>query len=236
MTSDEIKALLTSQVEAFARRDVLAIAATYTTDCMIETLLHGIIYGRAAVEGVFRHWFSAFPDCTVTSDEIFGVGNRAVQCGTMRGTDTGGFLGQAPTGKPFQLRFVELYTLRDRQIAHERRVWDLYGLMAQLAGTQPLNAAENANVYGATLERARIERELKVAADIQRALLPELARKAPGFEVVAASAPCRAIGGDFSIITTSRLARSLFAWATSQEKAPLQRYLLLNAKAFWLPV
>ena len=60
-----------------------------------------------------------------------------------------------------------------------------------------MNTAENANVYRATLERARIERELKVAADIQRALLPELARKASGFEVAAASAPCRAIGGDF---------------------------------------
>ena len=197
MTSGEIKALLTSRIEAFARRDALALVATLANDCVVESSTSGTIYGRAAVEGVYRHWFTAFPDVTLSSDEILSIGNRAVESLTIRGTDTGGFLGQAPTGKPFQIRSVALYTLKNRQIVHERRVYDLYGLMAQFAGTQSANAAENASVYRATLERARIERELKVAADIQRALLPELLHKASGFEVAAASVPCRAIGGDF---------------------------------------
>lgn len=42
-----------------------------------------------------------------------------------------------------------------------------------------------------------MELELKVAAQIQRALLPEWQRKGARFEVVATSVPCRAIGGDF---------------------------------------
>ncbi len=197
MTPDEIVTLFKHREDAFARRDALALAATYTVDCVVESPTAGTICGRAAIEGVYRHWFRAFPDVSLTSDEVFSVGNRAVESMTIHGTDTGGFLGQSPTGKHFHFRPIALYTLRDRQIVLARRVWDLYGLMAQLAGTQSLTAAENARAYRATLERARMERELKVAADIQRALLPELHRTTAEFEVAAASAPCLAIGGDF---------------------------------------
>ncbi len=45
--------------------------------------------------------------------------------------------------------------------------------------------------------KARLERELELAAEIQRALLPEALQSGAYFEVAAASIPCRAIGGDF---------------------------------------
>jgi sigma-B regulation protein RsbU (phosphoserine phosphatase) len=58
-------------------------------------------------------------------------------------------------------------------------------------------AIESARLYRETIEKARLDRELQIAAEIQRALLPE-ARPADGhFEVAAASVPCRSIGGDF---------------------------------------
>ena len=44
---------------------------------------------------------------------------------------------------------------------------------------------------------ARLQQELNIAAEIQRALLPEPRYVAPNLEVVAVSVPCRAIGGDF---------------------------------------
>src|SRR5262245_18666594 len=118
----------------------------------------------------------------------------------MYGTDTGGVLGQAPTGRPFRSFFVSICVLRDGRIAHERRVYDLTGLLQQLA-TDGGVGADTAQIYHVTLERARIEQELKLAAEIQRALLPVLCRKSAGFDVAAASLPCRAIGGTSS--TTS---------------------------------
>src|SRR5262249_45306269 len=92
--------------------------------------------------------------------------------------------------------FVSICVLRDGRIAHERRVYDLTGLLQQLA-TDGGVGADTAQIYHVTLERARIEQELKLAAEIQRALLPVLCRKSAGFDVAAASLPCRAIGGDF---------------------------------------
>jgi serine phosphatase RsbU (regulator of sigma subunit) len=61
---------------------------------------------------------------------------------------------------------------RDRGIVHERRVFDVAGLLLQLA-TDSGATLEAARVYHSTLERARLEQEMKVAAQIQRALLPE---------------------------------------------------------------
>ncbi len=65
-----------------------------------------------------------------------------------------------------------------------------------LAGEAAL-AIENARLYQEGLEKARLDDELKVASRIQQTLLPEARRAGPFFEVVGASSPSRAIGGDF---------------------------------------
>src|SRR5688500_15466937 len=58
-------------------------------------------------------------------------------------------------------------------------------------------AIENARLYRETLEKARIEHELKIAAEIQRALLPEGNHSGPFFESAGSSVQARSIGGDF---------------------------------------
>lgn len=58
-------------------------------------------------------------------------------------------------------------------------------------------AIENARLYRATLEKAKIEHELRVAAEIQRSLLPEARRDGTFFRATGASLPSRSIGGDF---------------------------------------
>jgi serine phosphatase RsbU (regulator of sigma subunit) len=63
--------------------------------------------------------------------------------------------------------------------------------------TEAAVAIENARLYRETLDKARMEQELKIAAEIQQALLPEPQRLGGFFEAVGASVPCRAIGGDF---------------------------------------
>ena len=58
-------------------------------------------------------------------------------------------------------------------------------------------AIENARLYREKQEKARMEHEMRIAAEIQQALLPK-PRASLGFvEAAAASIPCRSIGGDF---------------------------------------
>src|SRR3954471_12333173 len=63
--------------------------------------------------------------------------------------------------------------------------------------TQAAVAIENARLYRETLDKAKMEQEMRIAADIQRALLPEAKRMGGFFEAMGASVPCRSIGGDF---------------------------------------
>ena len=58
-------------------------------------------------------------------------------------------------------------------------------------------AIENAKLYRSALERAKLEQEMRTAAEIQQALLPVSRWVARFFDAAAEMMPCRAIGGDF---------------------------------------
>jgi serine phosphatase RsbU (regulator of sigma subunit)/pSer/pThr/pTyr-binding forkhead associated (FHA) protein len=58
-------------------------------------------------------------------------------------------------------------------------------------------AIENARLYRQSLEQARIEHELRIAAEIQRALLPPGHHTGRFYEAIGSSLPSRSIGGDF---------------------------------------
>ncbi|HEX6322508.1 MAG TPA: SpoIIE family protein phosphatase [Vicinamibacterales bacterium] len=63
--------------------------------------------------------------------------------------------------------------------------------------TEAAVAIENARLYRQTLEKARTDQEIRIAAQIQQALLPQAGNLLPFCETAAAAVPCRSIGGDF---------------------------------------
>ena len=58
-------------------------------------------------------------------------------------------------------------------------------------------ALENAQLHRALLEKERLEREMALARDIQRSLLPEKAPRLPGFDIAVSNEPCYEVGGDY---------------------------------------
>jgi len=62
---------------------------------------------------------------------------------------------------------------------------------------QAAMAIDSARLYAESAEKAAIERDLRVAAEIQRALLPASHFEAAAVDLAADSIPCRTIGGDF---------------------------------------
>jgi sigma-B regulation protein RsbU (phosphoserine phosphatase) len=63
--------------------------------------------------------------------------------------------------------------------------------------TEAAVAIENARLYRDSMEKSRIEQELRIASQIQQALLPLGHKRGGFFDAMGASIPCRAIGGDF---------------------------------------
>jgi sigma-B regulation protein RsbU (phosphoserine phosphatase) len=67
----------------------------------------------------------------------------------------------------------------------------------ETVATEAAGAIESARLYRDATEKARLEHELQLAAEIQRSLLPQGDQSGAHFDVAAASMPCRSIGGDF---------------------------------------
>jgi sigma-B regulation protein RsbU (phosphoserine phosphatase) len=65
-----------------------------------------------------------------------------------------------------------------------------------LYASQAAVALENATLHREALEQERLEREIELAATIQRQLLPTSIPTPPGFDIAAMSEPSRRVGGD----------------------------------------
>ena len=109
------------------------------------------------------------------------------------------------------LRLVRYVDKAEAAIGEERRIGVLYldskekgSLLSsstraalETLATEAAVAIENARLYRETMEKARMEQEMRIAAEIQQALLPKSGRVGTYFRAAAASLPCRSIGGDF---------------------------------------
>ncbi len=66
-----------------------------------------------------------------------------------------------------------------------------------LFANQAAIALENARLHRQALEKERLERELDLAAEIQRQILPFALPTVPGFELIGWNRPARQVGGDY---------------------------------------
>jgi serine phosphatase RsbU (regulator of sigma subunit) len=110
------------------------------------------------------------------------------------------------------VRYVDRHEVKDAKAAEaERRIGVLYldsrekgDLLSsatraalETLATEAAVAIENARLYRQTIEKARTDQEIRIAAEIQQALLPKTGNTLPFCETAAAAVACRSIGGDF---------------------------------------
>jgi phosphoserine phosphatase RsbU/P len=69
--------------------------------------------------------------------------------------------------------------------------------LLSLFANQAAAAIETTRLHRAALEKERIERELELAAAIQRQILPRELPRIPGLELAGATLPTRQVGGDY---------------------------------------
>ena len=132
MTRDQIVDLFNRRLKATNEHDVESLADLYAPDAVVESPLGGTHQGRAAIESVIGAFFGALSDARLTQDELIIDGDRVVQVVTVSGTDNGGLMGTAPSGRPAQLPLVFVCHVADGLITHERRIYDFTGMLVQI--------------------------------------------------------------------------------------------------------
>ena len=133
MTRDEIVGMFAQRHDAINRRDIAFIVGQYAPDCeQISPLAGATVKGREAIGKLYTTWFKGFPDLVWTNEELLVDGNRVAEMTMLSGSDTGGFMGLSPTGKPFHVPVVWLFTVKDGQFTHVRPTYDFTGLLVQI--------------------------------------------------------------------------------------------------------
>jgi len=164
--------------------------------------------GRATLSG------SSFATSRKIPEEVFRTGEPRLVADLLDGEFANVHMGTVALGIRnvlcVPLRLVR-YVDKGEAIGEERRIGVLYldsrekGLLMsnstraalETLATEAAVAIDNARLYRETMEKARMEQEMRIAAEIQQALLPKAEHVGGFFTAAAASLPCRSIGGDF---------------------------------------
>ncbi len=148
-------------------------------------------------------------------EEVFRTGEPKILADLLDGDLANVHMGTVALGirnvQCVPLKLVRYVDRQDDAVAGERRIGVLYldsrekgsflsgstrGALETLA-TEAAVAIENARLYRETMEKAKMEQEMRIAAEIQQALLPKAGHSGAFFRTSASSLPCRSIGGDF---------------------------------------
>ncbi|MGA2519778.1 MAG: ester cyclase [Acidimicrobiales bacterium] len=88
--------------------------------------------GPAARVEPIRRYHETFPDLHLDIEELIVAGDTAVLRVTFRGTDTGGYVGRAPTGLPVDEWVVTIMHFEGDKVVREWIGADKLGLFIQL--------------------------------------------------------------------------------------------------------
>jgi sigma-B regulation protein RsbU (phosphoserine phosphatase) len=120
-----------------------------------------------------------------SEDSILASGIRTAMCAPLWFTATG-------EGKDSVIGLVYVDSL---QQSHSFGEDDLRVLTA-LANVAAAKI-ENVRLLEESLEKRRMEEDMRMAAEIQRGLLPREAPQVPGYQLSGCAQPCRTVGGDY---------------------------------------
>jgi steroid delta-isomerase-like uncharacterized protein len=158
--------------------DVARLMDLYAEDATLVSPTFHQVKGRAAIRSVWDRTFSTYPDWEVEVSDVFVESDRVAIYGTAMATDRKGWFGLPPTGERIAYRAVILLTLADGKIVRDERLYDLTAVLERL-------------------EKARMDQELRTAAELQSALLSRAFAAGRFYDAAGKSIPCRTIGGDF---------------------------------------
>jgi sigma-B regulation protein RsbU (phosphoserine phosphatase) len=178
MEREDAIALVQRLQDAVNRHDPEKLLEFYSEEAVTVSPVHGELHGRSAIVNSWQTIFSLFPDWTVEVTDVLLDGDRIAFFGTANATDRNGWFGQPPTGGRIDYRVVIVLTIANGKIIRDHRIYDLNAVLQ-------------------SLEKAQLDAELRLAAEVQRALWSRSGR-ANGFcEAAGNSIPCRSMGGDF---------------------------------------
>ena len=99
--------------EVFNKKNLNVIDELCSPGFVDHSALPGQRPGSAGLKDVFRDYFKAFPDMSLTTHEMIAEGDIVVTRFTGQGTHSGPFFGSAPTGKKVSFTGIDMIRIKD---------------------------------------------------------------------------------------------------------------------------
>ena len=137
MSNEQNQATVLAVYSGFNAQDWAGLLDLVTEDFELEDVALGVAWhGKEGWREWLAAWAVSMPDAMTRVDSITVQGDRVVTEHTGGGTHTGPLqtpAGTIPaTGKTLQLRFAEVFEMREGKIKTMRAYWDTATLMRQL--------------------------------------------------------------------------------------------------------
>lgn len=130
------KALVRRAYEAMGKGDFDALGALIADDMIEHEEVPGLEPNKAGVLQFFKMLRSAFPDLTMTADDMVSEGDKVFVRATMAGTHEGDFMGMPATGRKVVVPMADFLRMKDGKLAEHWGVTDMAAMMEQLGGSQ----------------------------------------------------------------------------------------------------
>jgi steroid delta-isomerase-like uncharacterized protein len=140
MSIDENMAIVRRYAEEGWGKQNLAVVDELVAPDMVDDNPIGVMQQQQGIQGVkntILRLQSAFPQFSMTIDDLFAAQDKVVLRWTIRGTHQGPFMGLAPTGKSIAFCGVNIFRLAGGKIVEEAGMADIAGLMHQLGALPP---------------------------------------------------------------------------------------------------
>jgi len=133
MTRADVEKVLAEHAAGFAARDADRLAAVHAADGTFESPAAGLVRGREGIRGVYRYWYQAFPDFTLTWGpaiiDVAGAVPRAAAFWSFQGTAAGPFFGDVRPGSQVKMVGAAEYTFSPDGIVSIRHIFDFSAVL-----------------------------------------------------------------------------------------------------------
>jgi predicted ester cyclase len=132
MTADEMKALIHRWVDEVWNGGNLALADELMTPDYVLHLGAVTLNGPAGFKGLCQTHLEAFPDFHITVEDIIIEGDKCVWRFSVRGTQTGTYMGIPPSGNAISIGGAVISRFVGDRWVEDWPNWDALGILQQL--------------------------------------------------------------------------------------------------------
>jgi steroid delta-isomerase-like uncharacterized protein len=131
--------------DVWGRGDQAALEELFAPDFVDHGALPGQTPDREGHKQILAAFRSAFPDLSVTTEDIIAEGDKVVSRWTARGTHQGELLGTAPTGNEVTFTGIDVLRIAEGKVVERWAQGNDLEVMQQIGAIPPPEQSEEAS-------------------------------------------------------------------------------------------